>query len=247
MQENKDLKERIQELERENHDLLQTKADEIRLLQQDLVTKSSEIATLQKENQELRERIQELERRNADLAKGNTDLAKKLEIVQRDLADLKAESESRARQRADKHSLLLQRSLVYSLLHKLKLYFKLKKKEEPSSIEELYEIVQENGHEESWKTFLKRCGLSHQQMLKLDMFCERSRRAAFMIAHPTCVHPTCLSRYNEKCYSAKDEIQKFLTTTITNQKTQVFALQMLDVLSTLIELLGLQKDSLLTL
>jgi hypothetical protein len=73
------------------------------------------------------------------------------------------------------------------------------------------------------------------------------KKAAFKSAHPTCIHPTCLSRDDENYFSAKKEIETFLSTTITNEDSKKAALQILDVLSTLITLLDLQENSLLTL
>jgi hypothetical protein len=51
------------------------------------------------------------------------------------------------------------------------------------TIQELYEIVQDNGNERSWQTLLKRSGLEHSQILALDTFCTKSRRAAFKSAY----------------------------------------------------------------
>ena len=59
------LKKRIQELEKENHDLLHSKAEETRLFQQVLVAfreeKQNELEVLQRENQALIQRIEQLE------------------------------------------------------------------------------------------------------------------------------------------------------------------------------------------
>jgi septal ring factor EnvC (AmiA/AmiB activator) len=57
VQENSLLKKRIQELESENHNLLQSKADEINLVQTELVTIRSEMNLLKTKNQDLENHV----------------------------------------------------------------------------------------------------------------------------------------------------------------------------------------------
>jgi hypothetical protein len=212
--------------------------------------KRSEIGDLQNENQKLRKKFALLKSQNEALCQENAGLRQALSEMKDSLNSVQKDLSIRAKRRDGKHSKLLQRSIMYSFLEKLKIFLNVKG-QNLNSISKIYQDISNCDESEkgtkmkNWNVFLKRCGIKEEDVLSLDQFLDQSRKAGFKPEHPICVHPDCTDEGS--CSSNQKEIEIFLRTTVHNQWALSSALSTLDALSVLVGLIGGENRPLLGL
>jgi hypothetical protein len=189
---------------------------------------------LQEENKTLRERIEEIQKKN--------------KLLRESLGVMHQKMDSIIKIQEEKHSRLLQRSIMYAFLKNLKLYLEIEEDEEDNnlnSIQSIYEemLRKEQGNRATRNLFLKRCGC---EMMSFDRsFISKCRGNAFQYAHPKFVHFDCLRGKKRECASKKEEIKEFLQEKMNDEKRLRQAIAILSALEVLVSLRGADDQPLL--